>query len=370
MIDLRTPQKSILQKSLTVFVLPLLLVAGCADSDNQGNGPVLDPGVLGPYPIGITEVVFFDESRDRTLLTNVWYPANEAARDAEPASAESYLPEDLAFLAASSTLTLRAVRDAELAMDGPFPLILFSHGNNGINFQNGDQMEHLASHGFIVASPDHEGNTYFDNSGSPSGLSIDRPIDVIFLLDEMLRTNDDPEALFHEWIDTTVGVGASGMSFGAFTVVTAADRDDRIVAVLPQVLTAPISEDYDTPTFLLLASEDKTIGLDGNARIRNTYATTKGPKFLAELPDAGHFSPTISCYTGLGIGNADGCGEGERFADGSTFEFLEATEVWELLNHYGVAFFQTYLRQDTRYLSYLEENAFPEIAIYQSDPQR
>jgi len=338
MIDLRTPQKSILQKSLTVFVLPLLLVAGCADSDNQGNGPVLDPGVLGPYPIGITEVVFFDESRDRTLLTNVWYPANEAARDAEPASAESYLPEDLAFLAASSTLTLRAVRDAELAMDGPFPLILFSHGNNGINFQNGDQMEHLASHGFIVASPDHQGNTYFDNSGSPSGLSIDRPIDVIFLLDEMLRTNDDPDALFHEWIDTTVGVGASGMSFGAFTVVAAADRDDRIVAVFPQVLTAPISEDYDT-----------------------------GPKMLIEIPDAGHFSPTISCYTGLGIGDTDGCGEGERFADGSTFEFLEATEVWDLLNFYSVSFFQRYQNNNSAYEPFLRENYFPEISTYQFD---
>jgi dienelactone hydrolase len=364
------PQNSGAKPGSIILVFALLLFAGCADSNGTSKDPVRDPGALGPYPIGITEVVFYDESRDRTLLTNVWYPAAEAARDAEPSSAESYLPEDLAFLAANSTLTLRAVRDAALATDGPFPLILFSHGNNGINFQNGDQMEHLASHGFIVASPDHEGNTYFDNSGSPSGLSIDRPIDMIFLLDEMLRATEDPDELFYDWIDTTLGIGASGMSFGAFTVVTAADRDDRIVAVLPQVLTAPISEDYDTPTFLLLAEEDKTIGLDGNARIRDTYATTKGPKFLAELPDAGHFSPTISCYTGLGIGNADGCGEGERFADGSTFEFLEATEVWELLNHYSVAFFQTYQRQDTRYLSFLEENAFPEIAIYQSDPQR
>ena len=147
-----------------ILVLALLLFAGCADSDGTSREPVRDPGALGPYPIGITEVVFYDESRDRTLLTNVWYPASEAARDAEPSSAESYLPEDLAFLAASSTLTLRAVRDAALATDGPFPLILFSHGNNGINFQNGDQMEHLASHGFIVASPDHEGNTYFDNT--------------------------------------------------------------------------------------------------------------------------------------------------------------------------------------------------------------
>lgn len=367
MIQFRTPKPLISKTLLTILFLPLLLSAGCADSDTADKDPVLDPGALGPYPIGITEVVFYDESRDRTLLTNVWYPADESARDAEPSSAESYLPEDLAFLAANSTLTLRAVRDAELAMAGPFPLILFSHGNNGINFQNGDQMEHLASHGFVVAAPDHQGNTYFDNSGSPSGLSIDRPSDVIFLLDEMLRTNEDPDARFYNWIDTTVGVGASGMSFGAFTVVAAADQDDRIVAVLPQVLTAPISEDYDTPTLLLLAGEDKTIGLDGNDRIRNTYATTQGPKILIEIPDAGHFSPTISCYTGLGIGDTDGCGEGERFADGRPFQFLEATKVWDLLNFYSVAFFQTYQKNNSGYEPFLRENYFPEISTYEFD---
>ena len=370
MILPRTPEKSFSQIILKILVLPLLLLAGCADSNEAGNAPVVDPGALGPYPIGITEVVFYDESRDRILLTNVWYPANEAARDAEPASAESYLPEDLGFLAANSTLTLRAVRDAELARDGPFALILFSHGNDGINFQNGDQMEYLASHGFIVASADHEGNTYFNTSGSPSGLAVDRPLDFIFLLDEMLRTNDDPDDLFYEWIDTTIGVGASGMSFGAYTAVTAADRDDRIVAVLPQVLTAEISEDYDTPTLLLLAGEDKTIGLDGNARIRNTYATTQGPKILIEIPDAGHYSPTISCYTGLGIGDTDGCGEGERFADGSTFEFLEATEVWDLLNFYSVAFFQTYQKNNPGYEPFLRENSFPEISTYEFDLKR
>ena len=354
----------------TIGMALLLLLASCANSGNSENGATRDPGAAGPYPIGITEVVFYDETRDRTLLTNVWYPAAESARDAEPAPAESYLPEGLEVLAANSTLPLRSVRDAELSPQGPFPLILFSHGNNGINFQNGDQMEHLASHGFVVAAPDHEGNTYFDNSGSPSGLSIDRPIDLIFLLDEMLRTNAAPDELFYNWIDTSIGVGVTGMSFGAYTVVAAADQDDRIVAVLPQVLTGPISEDYDTPTLLLLAGEDKTVGLDGNQRIRDTYATTKGPRILIEVPDGGHYSPTISCYTGLGIGNADGCGEGVRFADGSTFRFVEATEVWDLLNFYSVAFFETYQRGDSRYLQFLEENFFPEISTYQSDLQR
>lgn len=90
MILPRTPEKSFSQIILKILVLPLLLLAGCADSNEAGNAPVVDPGALGPYPIGITEVVFYDESRDRILLTNVWYPANEAARDAEPASAESY----------------------------------------------------------------------------------------------------------------------------------------------------------------------------------------------------------------------------------------------------------------------------------------
>jgi predicted dienelactone hydrolase len=47
-------------------------------------------------------------------------------------------------------------RDVDRAA-GQYPLVLFSHGNAGIRFQSLFLAAHLASHGYIVASPDHQG---------------------------------------------------------------------------------------------------------------------------------------------------------------------------------------------------------------------
>ena len=52
-----------------------------------------------------------------------------------------------------------AYLDAEPALGGPWPIILFSHGNQGIKEQSFFLTEHLASHGYLVVAPDHQYNT-------------------------------------------------------------------------------------------------------------------------------------------------------------------------------------------------------------------
>src|SRR5437773_1139951 len=42
----------------------------------------VDPSADGPYAVGVTTVTFMDASRSRTLVTEVWYPARSAGRDA------------------------------------------------------------------------------------------------------------------------------------------------------------------------------------------------------------------------------------------------------------------------------------------------
>ena len=64
------------------------------------------------------------------------------------------------------------MRDATPAPGGPFPGVVFSHGMAGHRRQSTFLCTHLASHGFVVASPDHVGNTL------PEMLPLFMPIDA------------------------------------------------------------------------------------------------------------------------------------------------------------------------------------------------
>jgi len=353
-------------RSLVVALLATALLAAC--SDGSGGGSAADPAAPGPYPVGVTRVTLRDEGRGRTLLTEVWYPADESARGLPASPAGEYLPPELAFLADNATIPLVAVREAPVSPDGPFPMIAFSHGSGGIRFQNTFQVEHLASHGFVVVAPDHQGNTYFDASGEQGQLAIDRPIDVIYVLDAFSGFTADPASTFHGWVDTTLPFGVTGHSFGAFTSLAVASMDSRVAAALPMALAGPISETYSAATMLMLATEDKTIGLDANQAIRVAYEQLPGPRFLAEVVDAGHYSFSFACATGLGIGDGDGCKTGTRLEDGSPVTFTDYRRVWDLVDTYSAALFGRYIRDVEAYDATLSTNLDPEIVLYASDP--
>lgn len=344
-------------------------LAACGGDDAfRPSGPRYeDPAALGPHPVGVTRVVLEDTSRGRTLTTEVWYPADESARDLPPAPAESYLPPEYAFLTANATLPLAAVRDVPLAADGPYPMIAFSHGSGGIRFQNTFQMEHLASHGYVVVAPDHQGNTYFSGGVSIQQMRIERPLDIRFVLDRFSDFSADPASPFFGWVDTSLPFGVTGHSFGAYTSVEVANQDPRIAASLPMALTGEIRPGYSAATMLMVATEDKTIGESANQAIRDTYPLLPGPRFLVEIPDAGHYSFSFACFTGLGIGNADGCGYGNRFSDGARFEFIDSARVFRIVNTYSAALFGRYVKGIEEYDRWLGENVDPEVMSYEAD---
>ena len=349
-------------------IVSFLLALGGCGSGSSGGGAA-DPLVAGPYPVGVTRIELHDDARDRTLLTEVWYPAAESVRGEPPASFASYLPPEFAALAANATVPLVAVRDVPIAAGGPFPLIAFSHGSGGIRFQNTFQMEHLASHGFVVVAPDHQGNTIFDNSGNTAELAVARPLDIRFVLDEFSQFTAEPGNPFAGWIDTSKKFGVTGHSFGAYTSIAVASQDERIAAALPMAFGGPVSTTYTAATLLLLATEDHTIGQNGNQGIRQTFAQLPGPRFLGEVVDAGHYSFTISCQTGLGIGDGDGCKDGTRLADGSSFTFTSDMRVWGIVDGYSAALFGRYINGIEQYDETLVSNIDPEVLRYTAEPE-
>ncbi|MFE9277386.1 hypothetical protein ACQKLN_14135 [Paenibacillus glucanolyticus] len=101
----------------------------------------------------------------RELMVQIWYPAspsakgNKAPYDAYPDIFEDgysqalHMPKML--FKNLGLIKTRAVERAELSDTAPaYPVLLFSHGFNGVKNQNTFQIEQLASHGYIVIGID------------------------------------------------------------------------------------------------------------------------------------------------------------------------------------------------------------------------
>ena len=139
--------------------------------------PVPSPAApSGPYTIGTRSMVLIDPNRKeiysgkdepRKFLIEIWYPALPPQPGTQPAA---WMPEakivapaiadyinlphfflDHLVLARSSAYTdIPANR-----RDGPYPVLIFSHGWNGFRQQSTFLMQELASHGYIVVAMEY-----------------------------------------------------------------------------------------------------------------------------------------------------------------------------------------------------------------------
>ncbi|HJQ82828.1 MAG TPA: hypothetical protein VKA21_02040 [Candidatus Binatia bacterium] len=168
----------------------------------------------GPYPVGFRTFAFVDASRPtppngtfagaptRTLTTVIFYPA------------------------AAGTEGSGAPVDADGA---PFPALLWAHALSDTRIGERYLLEHLASHGYVVASPDFP----LGRIGAPGNATANdlanQPGDLRFVLASLPAAL--PGAIDEERI------GASGLSLGAITVLLTTYhptlREPRLRAVLP-----------------------------------------------------------------------------------------------------------------------------------------
>lgn len=352
------------RRSLVLFV-SLVSVAILGNSCPLGA-----PDQTGPYAVGRTTITIVDADRDdRTMPVDVWYPAVD---DGET----PFSVYDLLVSVIVSDLAL----DNPPAADGEFPLLVFSHGNAGIRFQSIFLQEHLASHGFIVAAPDHVGNTAADAilPNPPPFETKDRPLDVSFVIDEMIALDADPADPLYTSVDETL-IGVLGHSFGGFTTLVMASGfqdvppDERVSAIMPiSPAVGGLPEELlmavDLPTFVLGGTADTVTPVDPNS-VRAFEETSGLPRWRVDIVDAGHNSFTEICLffetlldAGLPapileilLGNVEqGCGP----------DLIPIEEAQRITKLYATSFFKKELERRgsfVRYLTpeYVDENDLP-----------
>ena len=336
---------------------------------DQGLAPDAGPAGLdapGPYHVGYrqSEVTYqpIGAEGPRTLRLALWYPTDDTT-----GQGTSYL---LGRIQRPEVFT-----NAALAAGDRFPLVVFSHGSGGIAEQSVFFTEFFASHGFVVAAPDHTGNTFQDGGNLPAEMFFLRPQDMTAVLDFVYDGLPEGDALRGHLNEQVV---IAGHSFGAYTTLAnsgsafdteaidsacggaqAGDflcqawlgdqavrdmfsegfRDPRIDVGIPMAPIGGSNFEFGTieiPILLVTAGRDETLPDPQNGDL--VWASLNGPGDVRlSFPDAGHFSFANICKELPGVLEGDGCWPDNTDPD----------EVHRVTNALSWAFVRRHLFEDT-----------------------
>jgi predicted dienelactone hydrolase len=179
---------SLLRLLFLVFIPFLLASAASAEQVSSAK----------TYAAGISRITV--SSPDGSFDTMIWYPTSgaEVTWQAGP-------------------FTVSATRDAPLAQDHRFPVVLFSHGSGGSPLGHRELAAMLARAGYVVVAPVHVG----DAAGHPrqpnqSKVLVSRPRQAIAALDAVLEN-----ARFAPHVDVE-RISMIGYSAGGYTALVLA----------------------------------------------------------------------------------------------------------------------------------------------------
>jgi predicted dienelactone hydrolase len=346
------------------------------------------PGELGPWSVGHTGFDAVDSERgDRTLPVQIWYPI-----EAADAVGDLTFYELLKFGTLSLGLqALAAIEGAEPARRF-FPLVIFSHGAGSINIQSTTLMEVLASHGFVVVSPNHVGNSTFDEPGDEpyEDTPTDRPKDASFLIDYMTARSADSGDMFFRTV-RPFGVGVVGHSFGGFTALAMAagypgsafgpvPPDPRVTAIMPVSGVAGLHTDDElaeivVPMLLLGGTNDTSVPINPNST-RPYELASSWAVYRVDIVGPGHTHFANICdiadtLTSIGLlypwtGIADALvGPYDQTCVPPAYPLEESVRIQNL---YAVSFFKKHIGYDLRFnqfltKTYAEENE-PDVLFF------
>jgi fermentation-respiration switch protein FrsA (DUF1100 family) len=220
----------------------------------------------------------YPELPERTLPVTVFYPAegepsDEAVADGPPA-----------------------------AGDGPFPLLVFSHGVSSSPLTYLLTLRTIASAGYVVVAP----TSPLGSKDTPGGAGIQdmdqQALDVGFLIDRYLAASDGTDGPLAGMIDAD-RIGVFGHSMGAVSTMGAGLQDccldDRIDAVAEwSGILVPLGGSpgevaeraKDRPVLIVHGDLDTTVP---HVHGESVYERVPGPKFLVTLVGEAHTPPFV-----------------------------------------------------------------------------
>jgi fermentation-respiration switch protein FrsA (DUF1100 family) len=252
--------------ALVVAIVAIL--PGCGDDDAAQE-------TTGPYAVGTRSLDLVDEARPtpayggaperptRTVTTDVWYPA--AGDPSAPSTPDA--PE----------------------AEGPFPVIVFNHGQQGDPQQYTSTFELWTRAGYVVAAPRHP----ITVTGGPGGHFVDDIVgevtDVGFVIDSLGDSLGDLVDLDH----LAVAGHSSGAVAAYGTGFNTCCHDDRVDAVLAEAFPAllPIGDGTyaddlkGTPLLMIHGTADVWYPL---ARAKQVYTDADPPKVFMTIDGADH----------------------------------------------------------------------------------
>ncbi|WP_245802793.1 alpha/beta hydrolase family protein [Cyclobacterium lianum] len=169
----------------------------------------------------------FEEGRkpeyDRKLSLAIWYPALQEA-GGQPVQYTDYFgsPNDEKRPLTPFNFPGRAVADADpLHEEGPFPLVIVSHGYLGSRYLMTYLTENLASKGYVVVAIHHTESTH-ENPGKFASTLYHRALDQLFVLEEMDRLGNRDTGSFLSGMVDAEHTALVGYSMGGYGVLNAA----------------------------------------------------------------------------------------------------------------------------------------------------
>lgn len=347
----------------------------------QGPPEVPAPDAPGPFEVGHTFFEALDPERDsRSVPVDVWYPVDPGTAGDAPTTRLPLAPG----IGLDSEL---AVEDPPPAGRADQPLVVFSHGYGGINAQSVELVETLASHGFVVAAPEHIGNSQSSPGDTFDAAAANRVPDVSLVIDAMVARSRDPADPFSGRLDDD-RVGVVGHSFGAMTAIGAvagwagAEPDPRVAAIMPvsAVIDATLQKtersgpnagfspsrlaQVRVPVLLMGGTEDEDVLIANNDLAFEGMSNAEAVYKVA-IEGATHTHFTNVCALGQLL--ADLGLDQDQWPDIGARDLIEPYRVTcgpgafpiddavRLQNLYAVSFMKRHLLDDERYARFLTD---------------
>jgi dienelactone hydrolase len=226
----------------------------------------------GPFSVGFVRQILEDAERGRTMRSLLWYPAAPGGPSFPDAAAQGV--------------------DAHAAQ-GPYPLVVYSHGFMSFKEEGDYLAKHLASHGYVVIAADFPFTNIFAPGGPDLNDVVNQPGDVSFLIDTVIAWDETPGHLLEGLVDGR-RIGLTGLSLGGLTTMLTTYhrdlRDPRIDAAAPiagpaDFFAPEFYEDARVPLLLILSELDAIVDFEAS---QVAYENAGTPLYFVRFFAASH----------------------------------------------------------------------------------